>query len=55
MQGQARGPSEQCRFNIIVLSQPCCGLFVEDGLAKWPKDYNHISKKTEKACFSGGH
>jgi len=33
---QARGLSEQWRYGVIVLSQPCYDLFVEDVSAKWP-------------------
>jgi len=36
MKSQARDPSEQWRYDVIVLSQPCYYLFVEDVLAKWP-------------------
>jgi len=32
---QAWGPSEQCLYDVIVLSQPCYDLSVEDVLAKW--------------------
>jgi len=28
-------PSEQWRYDVIVLSQPCYDLFVEDDLEKW--------------------